>query len=123
MKKAVSVFLLMAVAALMLGCARVNAPLDIAPAELPAKEKRTEPDSFGSDDTRELQERLLDIAYDYDDEDKSYADAIQTEAIKKFQEENQQYYYLAPERSDDGSIPQYIRELWERLLDIAFDDE
>lgn len=30
MKKAVSVFLLMAVAALMLGCARVNAPLDIA---------------------------------------------------------------------------------------------
>ena len=60
----------------------------------------------------EIQERLLDIAFD-NEYDCSVAEIVNWEAIRKFQEENPQYY---PTVSEEGIISEETGELQERLL-------
>ena len=65
-----------------------------------------------SEETGELQERLLDIAFD-NEYDCSAAEIVNWEAIRKFQEENPQYY---PTVSEEGIISEEIGELQKRLM-------
>lgn len=60
----------------------------------------------------EIQKRLLDIAFD-DEYKCSAAEIVNREAIRKFQEENPQYY---PTVSEEGIVSEETGELQERLL-------
>ena len=95
-------------AVLMAGGAAAAAPGETQTSELPPQaEVAMESGSIG-----EIQKRLLDIAFDNEYEC-SAAEIVNWEAIRKFREENPQYY---PTVSEEGIISEETGELQERLL-------
>lgn len=106
--KRISIISALLLAVLMAGCAAATAPCETQTPELPPQaEAAMESGSIG-----EIQERLLDIAFD-NEYDCSAAEIVNWEAIRKFQEENPQYY---PTVSEEGIISEETGELQERLL-------
>lgn len=107
--KRISIISALLLAVLMAGCAAAAAPCDAQTPELPPQaEAAMESGSIG-----EIQERLLDIAFD-DEYDCSAAEIVNWEAIRKFQEENPQYY---PTVSEEGIVSEEIGEIQKRLMD------
>ena len=106
--KRISIISALLLAVLMAGHAAAAAPCETQMPELPPQaETAMESGSIG-----EIQERLLDIAFD-NEYDCSAAEIVNWEAIRKFQEENPQYY---PTVSEEGIVSEEIGELQERLL-------
>ena len=106
--KRISIISALLLAVLMAGHAAAAAPCETQTPELPPQaEAAMESGSIG-----EIQERLLDIAFD-DEYECSAAEIVNWEAIRKFQEENPQYY---PTVSEEGIISEETGELQERLL-------
>ena len=106
--KRISIISALLLAVLMAGHAAAAAPCETQMPELPPQaETAMESGSIG-----EIQERLLDIAFD-NEYDCSVAEIVNWEAIRKFQEENPQYY---PTVSEEGIISEETGELQERLL-------
>ena len=106
--KRISIISALLLAVLMAGHAAAAAPCETQTPELPPQaEAAMESGSIG-----EIQERLLDIAFD-NEYDCSAAEIVNWEAIRKFQEENPQYY---PTVSEEGIISEETGELQERLL-------
>ena len=103
--KRISIISALLLAVLMAGCAAATAPCETQTPELP-------PQAMDSEGIGEIQERLLDIAFD-NEYDCSVAEIVNWEAIRKFQEENPQYY---PTVSEEGIISEETGELQERLL-------
>lgn len=107
--KRISIISALLLAVLMAGCAAAAAPCDAQTPELPPQaEAAMESGSIG-----EIQERLLDIAFD-DEYECSAAEIVNWEAIRKFQEENPQYY---PTVSEEGIVSEEIGEIQKRLMD------
>lgn len=106
--KRISIISALLLAVLMAGCAAATAPCETQTPELPPQTE-TARDSEG---IGEIQKRLLDIAFD-DEYKCSAAEIVNREAIRKFQEENPQYY---PTVSEEGIISEETGELQERLL-------
>ena len=98
----------MLLAVLMAGCAAAAAPCDAQTPELPLQTEA----AMDSEGIGEIQKRLLDIAFD-DEYKCSAAEIVNREAIRKFQEENPQYY---PTVSEEGIVSEETGELQERLL-------
>lgn len=106
--KRISIISALLLAVLMAGCAAATAPCETQTPELPPQAEA----AMDSEGIGEIQERLLDIAFD--DEYKCFAaEIVNREAIRKFQEENPQYY---PTVSEEGIISEETGELQERLL-------
>lgn len=104
----ISIISALLLAMLMAGHAAAAAPCETQTPELPPQaEAAMESGSIGG-----IQERLLDIAFD-NEYDCSAAEIVNREAIRKFQEENPQYY---PTVSEEGIVSEEIGELQERLL-------
>ena len=93
---------------LIAGHAAATAPCETQTPELPPQAEA----AMDSEGIGEIQERLLDIAFD-NEYDCSAAEIVNWEAIRKFQEENPQYY---PTVSEEGIISEETGELQERLL-------
>ena len=106
--KRISIISALLLAALMAGCAAAAVPCDVQTPELPPQAEA----AMDSEGIGEIQERLLDIAFD-NEYDCSAAEIVNWEAIRKFQEENPQYY---PTVSEEGIISEETGELQERLL-------
>lgn len=109
--KRISIISALLLAVLMAGCAAATAPCETQTPELPPQaEAAMESGSIG-----EIQERLLDIAFD-NEYDCSAAEIVNWEAIRKFQEENPQYYPTVSEEPEEGIVSEETGELQERLL-------
>lgn len=107
--KRISIISALLLAMLIAGHAAATAPCETQTPELPPQaEAAMESGSIG-----EIQERLLDIAFD-DEYDCSAAEIVNWEAIRKFQEENPQYY---PTVSEEGIVSEEIGEIQKRLMD------
>lgn len=106
--KRISIISALLLAVLMAGHAAATAPCDAQTPELPPQAEA----AMDSEGIGEIQERLLDIAFD-DEYECSAAEIVNREAIRKFQEENPQYY---PTVSEEGIISEETGELQERLL-------
>ncbi len=107
--KRISIISALLLAVLMAGCAAATAPCETQTPELPPQaEAAMESGSIG-----EIQERLLDIAFD-NEYDCSAAEIVNWEAIRKFQEENPQYY---PTVSEEGIVSEETGEIQKRLMD------
>ena len=107
--KRISIISALLLAMLMAGHAAATAPCETQTPELPPQaEAAMESGSIG-----EIQERLLDIAFD-DEYECSAAEIVNWEAIRKFQEENPQYY---PTVSEEGIVSEEIGEIQKRLMD------
>lgn len=107
--KRISIISALLLAVLMAGHAAATAPCETQTPELPPQaEAAMESGSIG-----EIQERLLDIAFDNEYEC-SAAEIVNWEAIRKFQEENPQYY---PTVSEEGIVSEEIGEIQKRLMD------
>lgn len=105
----ISIISALLLAVLMAGHAAATAPCETQTPELPPQaEAAMESGSIG-----EIQERLLDIAFD-NEYDCSAAEIVNWEAIRKFQEENPQYY---PTVSEEGIVSEEIGEIQKRLMD------
>ena len=105
----ISIISALLLAVLMAGHAAATAPCETQTPELPPQaEAAMESGSIG-----EIQERLLDIAFDNEYEC-SAAEIVNWEAIRKFQEENPQYY---PTVSEEGIVSEEIGEIQKRLMD------
>lgn len=104
----ISIISALLLAVLMAGHAAAAAPCETQTPELPPQaEAAMESGSIG-----EIQERLLDIAFD-DEYECSAAEIVNWEAIRKFQEENPQYY---PTVSEEGIVSEEIGEIQKRLM-------
>lgn len=107
--KRISIISALLLAVLIAGHAAATAPCETQTPELPPQaEAAMESGSIG-----EIQERLLDIAFDNEYEC-SAAEIVNWEAIRKFQEENPQYY---PTVSEEGIVSEEIGEIQKRLMD------
>ena len=106
--KRISIISALLLAVLMAGCAAATAPCETQTPELPPQAEA----AMDSEGIGEIQKRLLDIAFD-DEYKCSAAEIVNREAIRKFQEENPQYY---PTVSEEGIISEETGELQERLL-------
>ena len=107
--KRISIISALLLAVLMAGHAAAAAPCETQMPELPPQaETAMESGSIG-----EIQERLLNIAFD-DEYECSAAEIVNWEAIRKFQEENPQYY---PTVSEEGIVSEEIGEIQKRLMD------
>lgn len=106
--KRISIISALLLAVLMAGCAAAAAPCETQTPELPPQAEA----AMDSEGIGEIQKRLLDIAFDNEYEC-SAAEIVNWEAIRKFQEENPQYY---PTVSEEGIISEETGELQERLL-------
>ncbi len=107
----ISIISALLLAVLMAGCAAATAPCETQTPELPPQaEAAMESGSIG-----EIQERLLDIAFD-NEYDCSAAEIVNWEAIRKFQEENPQYYPNVSGELEKGITSEEIGEIQERLL-------
>ena len=104
--KRISIISALLLAVLMAGCAAAAAPCDAQTPELPLQTEA----AMDSEGIGEIQERLLDIAFD-NEYDCSAAEIVNWEAIRKFQDP--QYY---PTVSEEGIISEETGELQERLL-------
>lgn len=108
--KRISIISALLLAVLMAGCAAATAPCETQTPELPPQAET----AMDSEGIGEIQKRLLDIAFD--DEYKCFAaEIVNREAIRKFQEENPQYY---PTVSEEGIISEEIGEIQKRLMDL-----
>lgn len=108
----ISIISALLLAVLMAGHAAAAAPCDAQTPELPPQaEAAMESGSIG-----EIQERLLDIAFD-DEYECSAAEIVNWEAIRKFQEENPRYYPTVSEEPEEGIISEEIWEIQKRLMD------
>ena len=108
----ISIISALLLAVLMAGCAAATAPCETQTPELPPQaEAAMESGSIG-----EIQERLLDIAFD-NEYDCSAAEIVNQEAIRKFQEENPQYYPNVSGEPEEGIISEEIGEIQKRLMD------
>ena len=105
--KRISIISALLLAVLMAGCAAA-APCDAQTPELPPQAEA----AMDSKGIGEIQERLLDIAFD-NEYDCSAAEIVNWEAIRKFREENPQYY---PTVSEEGIISEEIGEIQKRLM-------
>lgn len=106
--KRISIISALLLAVLMAGCVAAAAPCETQTPELPPQAEA----AMDSEGIGEIQKRLLDIAFD-DEYKCSAAETVNREAIRKFQEENPQYY---PTVSEEGIISEETGELQERLL-------
>lgn len=106
--KRISIISALLLAVLMAGCAAATAPCETQTPELPPQAEV----AMDSEGIGKIQERLLDIAFD-NEYDCSAAEIVNWEAIRKFQEENPQYY---PTVSEEGIVSEETGELQERLL-------
>ena len=106
--KRISIISALLLAVLMAGCAAATAPWETQTPELPPQAEAAM-DSVG---IGEIQKRLLDIAFDNEYEC-SAAEIVIWEAIRKFQEENPQYY---PTVSEEGIVSEEIGEIQKRLM-------
>lgn len=110
--KRISIISALLLAVLIAGHAAATAPCETQTPELPPQaEAAMESGSIG-----EIQERLLDIAFDNEYEC-SAAEIVNWEAIRKFQEENPQYYPTVSEEPEEGIISEEIWEIQKRLMD------
>lgn len=110
--KRISIISALLLAVLIAGHAAATAPCETQTPELPPQaEAAMESGSIG-----EIQERLLDIAFD-NEYDCSAAEIVNWEAIRKFQEENPQYYPTVSEEPEEGIISEEIWEIQKRLMD------
>ena len=110
--KRISIISALLLAMLIAGHAAATAPCETQTPELPPQtEAAMESGSIG-----EIQERLLDIAFD-DEYECSAAEIVNREAIRKFQEENPQYYPTVSEEPEEGIISEEIWEIQKRLMD------
>lgn len=107
--KRISIISALLLAVLMAGCAAATAPCETQTPELPPQAEA----AMDSEGIGEIQERLLDIAFDNEYEC-SAAEIVNREAIRKFQEENPQYY---PAVSEEGIVSEEIGEIQKRLMD------
>lgn len=107
--KRISIISALLLAVLMAGCAAATAPCETQTPELPPQAEA----AMDSEGIGEIQERLLDIAFDNEYEC-SAAEIVNREAIRKFQEENPQYY---PTVSEEGIVSEEIGEIQKRLMD------
>lgn len=106
--KRISIISALLLAVLMAGCAAAAVPCDAQTPELPPQAEA----AMDSEGIGEIQERLLDIAFD-DEYKCSAAEIVNREAIRKFQEENPQYY---PTVSEEGIVSEEIGEIQKRLM-------
>lgn len=106
--KRISIISALLLAVLMAGCAAAAVPCDAQTPELPPQAEA----AMYSEGIGEIQERLLDIAFD-NEYDCSAAEIVNWEAIRKFQEENPQYY---PTISEEGIVSEEIGEIQKRLM-------
>ena len=106
--KRISIISALLLAVLMAGCAAATAPCETQTPELPPQAEA----AMDSEGIGEIQERLLDIAFDNEYEC-SAAEIVNREAIRKFQEENPQYY---PTVSEEGIVSEEIGEIQKRLM-------
>ena len=104
----ISIISALLLAMLIAGHAAATATCETQTPELPPQAEA----AMDSEGIGEIQERLLDIAFD-NEYDCSAAEIVNWEAIRKFQEENPQYY---PTVSEEGIISEETGELQERLL-------
>ena len=110
--KRISIISALLLAVLMAGCAAATAPRETQTPELPPQAETT----MNSEGIGEIQERLLDIAFD-NEYDCSAAEIVNWEAIRKFQEENPQYYPTVSEEPEEGIVSEEIGEIQKRLMD------
>ena len=106
--KRISIISALLLAVLMAGCAAATAPCETQTPELPPQAEA----AMDSEGIGEIQKRLLDIAFD-DEYKCSAAEIVNREAIRKFQEENPQYY---PTVSEEGIVSEEIGEIQKRLM-------
>lgn len=106
--KRISIISALLLAVLMAGCAAAAVPCDAQTPELPPQAEA----AMDSEGIGEIQKRLLDIAFD-NEYDCSAAEIVNWEAIRKFQEENPQYY---PTVSEEGIVSEEIGEIQKRLM-------
>lgn len=106
--KRISIISALLLAVLMAGCAAAAVPCDAQTPELPPQAEA----AMDSEGIGEIQKRLLDIAFD-DEYECSAAEIVNWEAIRKFQEENPQYY---PTVSEEGIVSEEIGEIQKRLM-------
>lgn len=106
--KRISIISALLLAVLMAGHAAATAPCETQTPELPPQAEA----AMDSGSIGEIQERLLDIAFD-DEYECSAAEIVNWEAIRKFQEENPQYY---PTVSEEGIVSEEIGEIQKRLM-------
>lgn len=110
--KRISIVSALLLAVLMAGCAAATAPCETqTPELLPQTEAATDSEGIG-----EIQKRLLDIAFD-NEYDCSAAEIVNREAIRKFQEENPQYYPTVSGEPEEGIVSEEIGEIQKRLMD------
>lgn len=107
--KRISIISALLLAMLIAGHAAATAPCETQTPELPPQAEA----AMDSEGIGEIQERLLDIAFD-DEYECSAAEIVNWEAIRKFQEENPQYY---PTVSEEGIVSEEIGEIQKRLMD------
>ena len=107
-RKRRSIISALLLAVLMAGCAAATAPCETQTPELPPQAEA----AMDSEGIGEIQKRLLDIAFDNEYEC-SAAEIVNWEAIRKFQEENPQYY---PTVSEEGIVSEEIGEIQKRLM-------
>lgn len=105
----ISIISALLLAMLMAGHAAATAPCETQTPELPPQAEA----AMDTEGIGEIQERLLDIAFD-DEYECSAAEIVNWEAIRKFQEENPQYY---PTVSEEGIVSEEIGEIQKRLMD------
>lgn len=105
----ISIISALLLAVLMAGHAAAAAPCETQTPELPPLAEA----AMDTEDIGEIQKRLLDIAFDDYEYECSAAETVNREAVRKFQEENPQYY---PNVSEEGIISEETGELQERLL-------
>lgn len=105
----ISIISALLLAVLMAGHAAATAPCETQTPELPPQAET----AMDSEGIGEIQERLLDIAFDDYEYECSAAEIVNWEAIRKFQEENPQYY---PTVSEEGIVSEEIGEIQKRLM-------
>ncbi len=109
--KRISMISALLLAVLMADCAAATAPCETQTPELPPQAET----AMDSEGIGENQKRLLDIAFD-DEYECSAAEIVNREAIRKFQEENPQYYPTVSEEPEEGITSEETGKLQERLM-------
>lgn len=109
--KRISIISALLLAMLIAGHAAATAPCETQTPELPPQAEA----AMDSEGIGEIQKRLLDIAFD-DEYECSAAEIVNWEAIRKFQEENPQYYPNVSGELEKGITSEEIGEIQKRLM-------
>ena len=108
----ISIISALLLAMLMAGHAAAAAPCETQTPELPPQAEA----AMDSEGIGEIQKRLLGIAFDDYEYECSAAETVNREAIRKFQDENPQYYPNVSGELEKGITSEEIGEIQERLL-------